>query len=430
MTEPRGPLVGERVLDVSRSVAGAHCAKLLGDLGADVIKVEPPGGDPARRRGPFPAGDDPEASAEFLWFNTSKRSVILDLADPVDRARFDALVLEYDVVVADGPEPVGLDALRAVNPDVVLVTVSGFGSTGPLAGMPATHLTTCALGGWALTCGLPEREPLQSGVWLTDTVCGSYAAVGALAAIIQRSRYGTGDHVDVSAWEAAITCALGPTFATEFRGEELTRHSHYNTGPSFNLPCADGVVGVNVLTEAQWQTLCAFIGRVDFIDDERLADYFGRLAHIDEIRTAIEEALAGRSAAEVFHEAQSWRLPFGLVPSPMEALALRAHEQRGFFVAVDHPAVGALRVTRPPYLMTATPATPTRPPLLGEHDGEVLDQPRERRPAARELRYHGHHTPAPGVRAPLDDVRIVDFTAFQAGPMVTLFAADLGADVI
>ena len=357
---------------------------------------------------------------------------MLDLADPTDRARLGALVLEYDVVVADGPEPaVGLAELRATNPDVVLVTVSGFGSTGPLAGMPATHLTTCALGGWALTCGLPDREPLQSGVWLTDTVCGSYAAVGALAAIIHRSRYGTGDHVDVSSWEAAITCALGPTFATEFRGEELSRHSHYNTGPSFNLRCADGYVGVNVLTEAQWQTLCAFIGRVDFIDDERFADYFGRLAHIDEIRTAIEEALAGRSAAEVFHEAQSWRLPFGLVPSPMEALDLAAHEQRGFFVAVDHPVVGPLRIPRPPYVMTATPATPTRPPLLGEHDAEVLDQPRDRRPDARRpLRYRGHHTAAPGVRAPLDDVRIVDFTAFQAGPMVTLFAADLGADVI
>src|SRR5690349_4836384 len=134
MTEPRGPLVGERVLDVSRSVAGAHCAKLLADLGADVVKVEPPGGDPARRHGPFPAGgDDPETSAEFLYFNTSKRSVVLDLDDPSDRSRFDALLVEYDVVVAEGPEPpVGLAALRAVNPDVVLVTVSGFGSSGPL----------------------------------------------------------------------------------------------------------------------------------------------------------------------------------------------------------------------------------------------------------------------------------------------------------
>ena len=436
-----GPLADVAVLDLSRSIAGAYAAKLLGDLGADVVKVEPPGGDPARHAGPFPPGDpDPEASAPFLYFNTSKRSVTLDIADEADRGRLAELVGRYDVVVADGPEGdlaragIGLADLRSWNPDVVLTTISGFGSDGPHAGYRSTHLIACAVGGWADTCGLPDREPLQSGGRLTDTVGGAYAAVATLGAIEARARRGAGDHVDVSIQEAAITCALGPTMFYEYRQMIGSRNSRFNTGPSYNVPCGTGHIGVNVLTEAQWETLCLFIGRPEMLDDPRFTDYHGRTAYAEEILEAIVAAFAERDAEEVFHDAQSWRLPFGTVVSPQQSLALVADAERGYFEEHEHDTAGPLRTPRIPFLMAATPSRPGRPPRLGEHDAEVAIElagaASAGRTSPRAAAVTSGMADDAAKAAPLAGLRVVDMTMFQAGPMVTLMASDLGADVI
>ena len=430
------------VLDLSRSIAGAYAAKLLGDLGADVLKVEPPGGDPARHTGPFPSDrPDPEASAPFLYFNTSKRSVTVDVAGAAGRARLAQLVGRYDVVVADGPEGdlagagVGLADLRGWNPDVILATISGFGSDGPHAGYQSTHLIACAVGGWADTCGLPDREPLQSGGRLTDTVGGAYAAVAMLGAIEARARRGAGgDHVDVSIQEAAITCALGPTMFYEYRGMVGSRNSRFNTGPSYNVPCGRGYIGVNVLTEAQWETLCLFIGRPEMLDDPRFTDYHGRTAYAEEILEAIVAAFADRDAEDVFHDAQSWRLPFGTVVSPRQSLALVAHAEREYFEEHEHDTLGSLRTPRIPFLMAATPSRPGRPPRLGEHEAAVAAELAG--PGGLAGRTSPRATPVarggddPAKASPLAGLRVVDMTMFQAGPMVTLMASDLGADVI
>ncbi|MGD9705128.1 MAG: CaiB/BaiF CoA transferase family protein [Acidimicrobiia bacterium] len=425
-----GPLSAERVLDLSTRVAGSYCTKMLGDLGAHVVKVEAAGsGDAARRRGPFPpSGAHPEASAEFLYFNTSKKSVELDLDDDAGRDALRRLVQTHDVVVSDGTlldldaRGIGFETLREWNDAVILTTISGFGSDGPYSQYKSNHLTTCALGGWALTCGTPDREPLQSGGNLTQTISGAYAAVATLAAVEGRAAHGRGDHVDVSDWEAALTCAMGPTANFEFRGDIGTRHTDYMTGPSFNLRCKDGYVGVNVLTEAQWQTLCLFIGREDMVADARLDDYFRRLGHIDEIRAAIEAAISDRPAVDVFTEAQAWRLPFGLVLSPAEALELPVHSERRYFVRHDHPVAGDIATPRVPFVMTETNTVPTRAPLLGEHTEEVLEIA-----PARSGR-QSDRAAAPS--SPLAGLRILDLTMFMSGPLATLIAGDLGADVI
>ena len=170
--------------------------------------------------------------------------------------------------------------------------MSGFGSTGPLR--PTTGRATSSRARSARgprRAGLPDREPLQAGGQLTETVTGAYAAAATLGAIEGRARHGNGDHVDVSVWESAITCAMGPTIDLPVvGGTSTTRHSDFMTGPSFNIRCRDGFVGVNALTEVQWQTACLFAGRPDMADDQRFGDFFGRLAYVDEIREVFESA--------------------------------------------------------------------------------------------------------------------------------------------
>ena len=269
------PLDGLSVLDISEGIAGPFAAKLLGDLGADVVKVEAPGrGDHTRMRGPFHDGVvDPEASASFLYFNTSKRGVTLDLADDGDRERFARLLARFDIVIAGETEGelaargLGFDQLQRWNPRVILTTVSGFGSTGPHAGYRWSHLTTCATAGWSNTCGLPDREPLQAGGAISETLTGAFAATATLLAAHGRERHGSGEHVDVSAQEAAFTAALFPTLFFEYRGVIPGRDSSVGSGPSFMLPTVDGYIGTNVLTQAQWELECQFFGCPDMADD-------------------------------------------------------------------------------------------------------------------------------------------------------------------
>ncbi|MGD9701562.1 MAG: CaiB/BaiF CoA transferase family protein [Acidimicrobiia bacterium] len=439
----RGPLRRERVLDASTGVAGAYCAKLLADLGAEVVKVESPAGDPLRRLGPFSKGHEgnPEASAPFLYFNSTKQSVVLDLDQEDGRERLLALVSRFDVLVIDGPagalvpRGLGVDVLHEANAALVVATVSPFGSDGPYAAYQATHLVLSALGGWAHACGLPDREPLQAGGSTSETVAGAYAAVGILGALGGRDRNGTGDHVDVSSWEAAITCSLNPNpLMWEYRGEVGGRNSSVNTGPSFLIECGTGgYVGVNVLTEPQWETLCLFIDRPDLLLDERFTDGFSRTKYADQIGRAVATAFAERDAEDVFHTAQEWRLPFGPVVSPQRALDLLAHREREYFVEQDHPVVGRVRTPRIPFILPRARSLPSRAPLLGEHTESVLqeiDEPDGPRVAVRHRVAPAANGATGGPQAPLAGLRIVDFTMFQAGTMATMMAADLGADVI
>jgi crotonobetainyl-CoA:carnitine CoA-transferase CaiB-like acyl-CoA transferase len=420
-----GPLAAERVLDLSTDVPGAYCAKMLGDLGASVVRVEEPD-DALRAQGPFAdGGRDPETGALHLYLNTSKRSV---LARP---GLVQRLVERYDIVIADGTvadlarRGPSLDELRQWNPRAIVATISGFGSDGPYSAYRAPHLITCAAGGWAVTCGLPGREPVQAGGRLTETVSGAYAAAAVLGAVEGRARHGRGDHIDVSGVEAALTSTMAATFNWELLGLLDDHHSDHMTGPSFNLACKDGHIGINVLTERQWETLCLFVGRPDMTEDPRLQDYFGRLEHLDEIRAAVSAAVADRAAEDIFTEAQEWRLPFGLVVTPTQAIDLTCHAERGYLVEHPHPVSGSIRTPRVPFLMGATPSVPTTPPRLGEHTDEVL--------AEIEAPFDPVADPTPPVGAeqhPLHGLRILDLTMFMSGPLVTLIAGDLGADVI
>ena len=427
-----GPLTGLKVLDLSQGIAGPFCAKLLGDLGADVVKAEPPKGDRSRAEGPFPAGAemDPEQSAGFFFLNTSKRGIVLDIDDPGSQPALARLVRSYDVVIVDGSAEslaargLSYATFRNWNPAVVLTTLSSFGSFGPCSEWDGSHLVNCAVGGWAHLCGVPEREPLQAGGQITETLTGAYAAVATQLAVFGRARHGHGEHVDVSAQEAVLAGAQMPTLLYEYKGILPGRYSSIGSGAgaAYILETEEGYIGLNALTGPQWRMLCEFLGRADIAEDPHYAgiSWTNPDDRLEEIRKAFRAALAGRTAEELFHEAERHRVPFGLVPDLAGLYAFPPHLERGFFVDLEHPRAGTVAVPGIPFKSTTTAAKPFRPPLLGEHTEQVLSEPEVHAPAASS---ESHDLPLAGIR-------VLDLSMFFAGPVAAQICADAGAEVI
>ena len=370
-------LSGLRVVDLSEGLAGPFAAKLLGDLGADVIKLEPPGGDSARFRGPFANGDDAEASAAFLFANTSKRSVVIDPANPDDLALQWELLARADVVVSHEPEPrlaargLGYEQLRARNSGIVLTTVTGFGSTGPYADWQWNHLIACAMGGYSHLCGREDREPLQLGGSVTETLAGAYAAVATLVAVYAQMEHGRGEHIDVSVLEAALNAALLVTQRYDYTGDVGIRRADVGPAPSFILPTSDGYVGANTLTQAQWEMMCQFFGRPELVEDPQFADAWSRWANSRELADELAALTRERTAEEIFHDAQTWRIPFGLIPSLRDVLELLPHRERDYWLELEHPQAGRVRTPGIPWMFGDERPKGSRAPLLGEHTEEV-----------------------------------------------------------
>lgn len=435
-------LDGLRVLDISEGLAAPFAAKLLGDLGADVIKLEPPEGDSARRRGPFAGSDDIEASAPFLYANTSKRSVVIDSSSPDDLALRARLLDWADVVISHETEPnlaargLGYRQLAARSPELVLTTVTGFGSDGPYADWQWNHLTAGALGGFTYLCGREDREPLQLGASVTETLTGAYAAVATLIAVYAAQEHGRGDHVDVSVIETAVNAALLPVQRYDYTGSSGARRADIGPSPSFILPTSDGYVGANVLTQAQWEMLCQFFGKAEFIEDPLFADGWARMENSRDLATQLAEQTRSRTADDVFHDAQTWRIPFGLIPTMSDVMNLLPHREREFFLDFDHPRAGRVRMPGIPWMFGDERPIGTRTPLLGEHSDDVkLEvQPSETRTSDGSLSPRSAGGDAAGrgglPQRPLEGLRVIDLSMFMSGPMTSLVFADGGADVI
>jgi len=441
-------LEGLRVLDISEGLAGPFAAKLLGDLGADVIKLEPPEGDEARRRGPFAGSGDIETSAPFLYANTSKRSVIIDTSEPDDLGLRASLLGWADVVISHETEPslaargIGYEQLSAHNPRVVLTTVTGFGSDGPYAEWQWNHLTAGALGGFTYLCGREDREPLQLGTSVTETLTGAYAAVATLIAVRGAEEHGRGDHVDVSVIEAAVNAALLPVQRYDYTGNSGSRRADIGPSPSFILPTSDGYVGANVLTQAQWEMLCQFFGKPEFIADPLFADGWARMENSRDLATQLAEQTRPRTAEDVFHDAQTWRIPFGLIPTMAEVLNLLPHREREFFFDFEHPRAGRVRMPGVPWMFGEERPMGSRTPLLGEHTESVkadfkASADEEEPPSAFGIsprfaggERNGGGQERPLTQRPLEGLRVIDLSMFMSGPMTSLVFADGGADVI
>ncbi|CAB4739997.1 MAG: CoA transferase [Actinobacteria bacterium] len=411
------PLDDVAVLDLSKGIAGAYCAKLLADGGANVVKVEAADGDPLRRHG---VGERKGLLHAFL--RTSTYSAVLTDDEIRD------LVIGFDLVIdSSGPgeleaRGLGYDTIAAANPRATLLTITPFGHTGPWAGRPATEFTLLAAGGSTSTRGLPGRPFINGGGRIGEWIGGVNAAVAAMAALRRARMTGRGDHVDLSLLEAITpTCSNVQTLWGSMSGI-------YASEPRLEIPSIeptlDGFVGFCVFTGQQWQDFCLLLGEPDLALDPDLASMAGRIANAERVTRIIRAYTSARTTAEVVEEASLLRIPVAHIGNGENLTGFDHFVERGVYV--DNPG-GGFRQPRVPWRIHGEMTRAFTPaPLIGA-DTDAVRAALGERSVSRA--HAAPSSPAPN-DWPLAGVRVVDLTAFWAGPYATFALACLGADVI
>jgi crotonobetainyl-CoA:carnitine CoA-transferase CaiB-like acyl-CoA transferase len=365
-------------------VAGPLAAKLFALYGADVIKVERPGvGDLARRAGPFPRDyPDPEQSGLFLYLNTNKRGLTLDLSKPTGAAMFRQLLAETDLVV-EGFRPGTLDrwglsasALQAINPRLVVCSITNFGQSGPYRDWSASELIFQAMSGFMYAVGEPEREPLWVPIHLAQQVAGLYAFITSLASIelAGLAGQGSGNVVDISIHEAMLELEDLFLTANAYSGDIRRRVGERSTVayPSKIFGTHDGYIQVNATTEREWQTLAGLLGQPELTEDARFRTRPLRVQHARELDEILIPWIAGYSARELSSLLQAARITSAPIETAVGILESPQLSARGFFQRVRHPVAGLLTYPGAPFPMSATPPAPlTAAPTLGQHNAEI-----------------------------------------------------------
>jgi crotonobetainyl-CoA:carnitine CoA-transferase CaiB-like acyl-CoA transferase len=377
------PLSSLRILGLTSGVSGPWCTKLLADYGADVIKAERPRlGDESRGHGPFPGGvPDRERSALFLWLNTSKRSITLNVETPSGRDLALRLAAQCDAVVVDRGAR-DLERLRlthedfaSVNPRIVTTSVTAFGLSGPYTDWRATNLTSYATGGQHYLTGDADREPIQNGGYQALYQAGTWAFGATLAAVWNARETGIGQRAEVAGQEvmAAILEIYMPDFA--FRKSEalLTRRGNMATSVVGIYPVIDGHIGIHAMPK-NWPQLLDALDMRWMAEDERFRDNRARLRNDDELMAQLYTWTAGVTKAEAYERAGRFRAPISPVNTMADLLASPHLDARGFFREVDHPAVGTMRYPGSPACMPAAPPEVRPAPLLGQHNAEVYGE--------------------------------------------------------
>ncbi|MCE7882729.1 MAG: CoA transferase [Actinobacteria bacterium ATB1] len=374
---PTGPLEGLRVLDVSTMMAGPYAATLLGDLGADVIKVESPRGDDSRHLGPTRGA---ERSA-FLSLNRSKRGIVLDLGEEKGREAFGRLVGTSDIVVTNVREPalskLGLDyeSVRRDRDDIVWVGVTAFGPDGPYAGRPGIDFLIQGYGGLLALTGEPGGRSVRVTVPLIDALASALVCTAALAALRVRAETGAGQRVDVSLLDALIhaqAAGLGSYLVT---GEETPRSGNRSLyfAPSGIYPTADGQeVVITCPSQRFFEKLCDALDTA-WLDDPRFATIDDRMRHQDDLDAAIAKVTAALSADEVIERLVTADVPTAPINSMSEVAADPQILHNGMITSVEHTTLGPVTVTGVPIHFRGTPGGVHRaPPAHGEHTAEIL----------------------------------------------------------
>jgi crotonobetainyl-CoA:carnitine CoA-transferase CaiB-like acyl-CoA transferase len=368
-----GALAGVLVADFSRVLAGPLCTMTLGDLGADVVKVErPDGGDDTRSWGP---PDVDEGSTYYLGLNRNKRSVTLDLKDGGDLELARRLCARADVVIESFRpgtfERLGLghDAVAAVNPGVVHCSISAFGSGERAATLPGYDLLLQAMSGLMSVTGEPQGRPLKVGAALIDMICGLYATTGILAALHARERTGRGQRLEVSLMDSALAALLNQGSAYLLAGAVGTRmgNRHPSITPYETYAAADAELAVACGNDTLFARLCGAIGRPELAADDRFATNPARLANRDALEAELGAAFATAPAADWVARLAGAGVPAGPINDIAGAFAFAA--ELGLEPWDDS---GGVRTARSPMRLAGTPAAVRRrPPRLGEHDAEI-----------------------------------------------------------
>ncbi|MCH7737243.1 MAG: CoA transferase [Chloroflexi bacterium] len=374
-------LEGVRVLDLTHHISGPYCTKLLADFGAEVIKVERPGGDPARRMAPFFHDEaDPEKSLVFAYLNTNKQSVTLNLKSEKGIQVLRSLVAESDVLVENFAPRVmpsfGLDfeALQQINPGLVMTSISNFGQTGPYRDYKAADIVEYALGGLMYIFGAYDREPLKHAYNQAQFKAGTDAASATLMAVYHQRLTEAGQRVDISIQEAVATGLRDVVNNFTYSGAVRRRQPNHSGDLTRMRASADGHLLPNpgIGASLDWNTLVDFLGLPE-LDDERFSTPTARLVNAEELGRILDEYFTKQNKYDMFHAANEKRFIFGVIQSPEEVMADPQLAARNFFVDIDHPVLGTLKYPGAPFEMSGTPwEVRAAAPTLGQHNQEVI----------------------------------------------------------
>ncbi len=376
-------LEGVKVLEYAQMVSGPYCSKLLADLGAEVIKIEETSvGDEARRRGPF-LNDipHPERSGLFLYLNTNKMGITLNLHSTAGREIFNELLKDTDILVEDNPprtmKELGLDyeMLAEINPGLIMTSITPFGQTGPYRDYKAYHINCYHGSGLATIIAdiMPEEvpRPLKPGGYLGDYDCGLSAALATLGALYSRLFSGMGQHIDISKQESLITLERVEIGRQGNEGGTLSTVMLRGTVGGLQR-CKDGYVVIVIPMEHQWQALAELMGRPEWTKDEKYRDEFTRAQHAQELNAHVAQWMAEHTRDEIYHRAQALSCPIGAVVTAEDLVQSEQLKARGFFAHVDHPEMGKVKLPTTPYRFSKTPYRLERPaPLLGQHNEDI-----------------------------------------------------------
>ncbi|WP_049577219.1 CaiB/BaiF CoA transferase family protein [Streptomyces sp. SBT349] len=392
-TQPAAALAGLRVVDLTQVMAGPFCTMMLADLGADVIKVENPGGGDATRHSWGETGEGRDSTA-FFALNRNKRSVCLDLKTEQGLADLHDLARTADVVVHNWrpgvAERLRVDyaTLSALNPGLIYANISGFGGSGPYAGRPGYDLIAQGMTGAMSVTGEPGGRPVKNGLPVGDLGAGLLLVSGILAAYLHRLRTGEGQRVETSLFEAIV--ALSVWESTEYwaTGEAPKPLGSANrmSGPYQALRTRDGYLTVGANNQRLWHGLCRALRLDHLAEDERFASNMDRMRHRDELAGLIEERLAEDDTEVWVDTLLAAGVPAGPILDYAQVLDHDPHvKARGLVREIDHPVAGRVKVLAPPITLDRSPATIRRhPPVIGEHTDEVLAEIRRARERERE----------------------------------------------
>ncbi len=369
-----------KVLDFTRYIAGPTCTQLLGDLGADVIKVEGgPGGDPSHENGPFHGGE----SVFFLSANRNKRDLALNLKDKRALAALRKLALQSDVII-DNFRPgtlkeMGLDyqELRAENPRLIYCNISGFGSSGPGRDLPGFDQIAQGMSGLMSITGTPETGPMRVGLPIGDLCAGLYATIGILAALHQREQTGQGQQVETSLLQALVSMMVyqGQKYLSLGQVAQGQGNDHPISFPHGTFQTQDGPINIASLNEKMWRKLCSVLDMAQFADDPHYCDNANRMHHKEELRTVMEERLSHRNASAWIEAINAAGIPCGPILHFDQVYNDPQVQHLGLVQEIEHPAIGLLKLAGMGVNLADSPATIRRPPpLLGQHTAEILGE--------------------------------------------------------
>lgn len=376
-----GALDGLKILDLSRVLAGPWCGQLLGDLGAEVIKVESPSsGDDTRAWGPpFLEGE----SAYFLGCNRNKRGITIDFSSPEGKALLAQLIPKFDVVLENFKsgtlEKWGFDTtwFETHAPLVVRCSITGYGSEGPQAGLPGYDFILQAESGLMSISGPQDGEPSKYGVAIVDLATGMMAANAIQAALLARYRTGKGQAVEVSLFDtaAALLANVGNSHLATSKDAGRYGNGHPTIVPYTTYRCSDGMIALAVGNDSQFAKLAEFLGNPEWAEDERFKTNAARVNHRAVIDELVGERISHYSSADLISQLRKLGIPIGNVNTVKQALASEQMHAKKMVLEIDHHKVGNFKTLGTPLKLHGTPSTIRyAPPLLGEHTADILSE--------------------------------------------------------